>query len=127
MPSVSDKVDQLLNASAEGAAKSCSGGIDGHTCGLNWFKGSWDNQYGLGEQMSALEVIQNTLIHNSDPPYRESTGGSSKGDSAAGLNTTTTNVLQKKLKIQSKDRAGAAIITGVVLMVVVGGSVWMLF
>ncbi|GAV55207.1 hypothetical protein ZYGR_0AS05310 [Zygosaccharomyces rouxii] len=127
VPPVSDQVDKLLNTSAEAAAKSCSGGIDGHTCGLDWFKGSWDNQYGLGEQMSALEVIQNTLIHNFDPPYKESTGGSSKGDAAAGLNTTTTNVLQKKLQIKSKDRAGAAIITGVVLMVVIGGSVWMLF
>lgn len=127
VPPVSDKINTLLNASASAAAKSCSGGTDGHTCGLNWFKGDWDGNYGLGEQMSALEVIQNTLIHTRPAPYTSTNGGSSEGDASAGLNTTTTNVLENNLKINNGDRAGAAVITGVVLMIVVGGSVWMLF
>ncbi|GMG56562.1 unnamed protein product [Ambrosiozyma monospora] len=61
VPSQSDYLMKILEASAEAAAQSCSGGTDGVTCGLNWANSGWDGQYGLGEQMSALEAIQSTL------------------------------------------------------------------
>lgn len=127
VPSVQSTVDELLKQSALAAAASCSGGRDGHTCGLNWNKKAYDEIYGLGEQMSALEVIQQLLIHEKAAPYTNDTGGSSVGDASAGLNTSSANVLQNKLNIKTKDRAGAAIITTVILMVLIGGSVWMLF
>lgn len=127
VPSTQSKVDDLLKQSALAAAASCSGGTDGHTCGLNWNKQANDGYYGLGEQMSALEVMQQLLIHQKAAPFTEQTGGSSAGDANAGLNTSSANVLQNQLDIQTKDRAGAAIITAVILMVLVGGSIWMLF
>lgn len=126
-PFTIDTVDPLIEASATAAAKSCSGGTDGHTCGLNWFKGSWDGQYGLGEQASALEIMNQLLIHERPPPLTEKTGGSARGDPNAGLNVSTTNVLQKKLTITGSDKAGAGVITAVVIGVLVLGSVWMIY
>lgn len=126
-PFTADTIDPLIKASAFAAADSCDGGRDGHTCGLDWQKKTNDGYYGLGEQMSALEIIQNLLIHDRPAPYRADNGGSSIGDSSAGLNTTTTNVLKNNLNITGGDRAGAAIITTIVLGILVGGAVWMLF
>lgn len=127
VPSTSSSIDNLLRASAEGAAGSCTGGYDGHTCGLSWLTSSNDGIYGLGEQMSALEVMQNLLIHDKPPPFKTDNGGSSSGDASAGLNTTTTNVLRNELDITTSDRAGAAVVTAVILLVLIGGSIWMLF
>lgn len=127
VPSASDSIDNLLQKSAAAAAATCNGGTDGHTCGLNWLKKTHDGVYGLGEQMSSLEVIQNLLIHSRPGPFKADNGGSSVGDANAGLNTSTTSVLQNELDIQTKDRAGAAVITAVILLVLVGGSIWMLF
>lgn len=54
---ISGDVLSYLLATAVGVANSCSGGSDGVTCGQDWSAGKWDGKYGLGEQMSALEVI----------------------------------------------------------------------
>ncbi|SCV17576.1 uncharacterized protein CGFF_05142 [Nakaseomyces glabratus] len=67
-PFTSDTIDPLLKASAMAAAGSCDGGTDGHTCGLDWQLKTNDGYYGLGEQMSALEVIQQLLIHEKVAP-----------------------------------------------------------
>lgn len=53
-----------LKASAMGAAGQCSGGANGRTCGRLWPKKTWDGKAELGEQMSALSVIQATLVQN---------------------------------------------------------------
>ncbi|CCF56646.1 hypothetical protein KAFR_0B03490 [Kazachstania africana CBS 2517] len=128
-PFTASTIDPLIKSSAAACALSCDGGTDGHTCGLNWQDKTCDGNYGLGEQMSALEVIQNLLIHDRPAPYTASTGGSSVGDASAGLNTTTSSadVLENNLTITSKDRAGAAIITAVILGCMAGGAIWMLF
>lgn len=124
-PFTTDTITPLIDTSAAAAAKSCSGGTDGHTCGLNWFTGDWDGQYGLGEQACALEIINQLLVHDLPAPLTESTGGSSSGDASAGLNVSTTNVLQKNINITAGDKAGAGIITTIVLGVLVLGTVWM--
>lgn len=126
-PFTRDTIDPLIKASAEGAAKSCTGGTDGHTCGLDWTLGHHDGYYGLGEQMSALEIMQNLLINDIPGPYTADNGGSSVGDPNAGLNSSSANVLENNLSITHKDRVGAAIITAIVLGVMIGGSVWMVF
>ncbi|KAH3675424.1 hypothetical protein WICMUC_002713 [Wickerhamomyces mucosus] len=68
IPSFQTRIYELLEPSAIGAAESCSGGSDGITCGINWGYGSWDGDYGLGEQLSALEVIDNLLINQRPSP-----------------------------------------------------------
>ncbi|KAF2271584.1 uncharacterized protein EI97DRAFT_437692 [Westerdykella ornata] len=86
-PFTRDQVTKWLRASAIGAAKSCSGGADGATCGSRWYTGSWDGATGVGQQLSALEVTQALLTLRKHvvprvqsgpepaPPLRSSTGG----------------------------------------------------
>lgn len=74
-PQFKNRALAIINASAEAAAASCSGGSDGHTCGTDWSTDGWDGMYGLGEQVAALSVIQNTVIDQTDIPCQEDTCG----------------------------------------------------
>lgn len=123
--SFTDQIMSLIDKSAAGAAQSCSGGSDGHTCGINWSYGGWDNWYGLGEQISALEIIQNTLVLEVTPPLTNSTGGTSEGNVNAGL-TTRDPTNKNEQVITSKDKAGAGVLTAVVMIVFVAIAAWVL-
>lgn len=58
-PYTADTILPLLETSAVAAAKSCSNGPDSKKCGMKWTTGGvWDELFGLGEQMAALETIQ---------------------------------------------------------------------
>jgi mannan endo-1,6-alpha-mannosidase len=100
VPEIADKVTPKLQASAIGAAQSCSGGTDGVTCGLTWWTTGWDGLYGPGEQMSAMEVIQGLLV-KVDPakgaqvPVTNSTGGTSKGGKCLLLILRNAHILTK--------------------------------
>lgn len=61
-------VTTLLTASSLAAAQACSGGKDSVTCGTRWYTGGWDDTFGVGQQMSALETIQGLLVGKSIPP-----------------------------------------------------------
>ncbi|WPH00214.1 Hypothetical protein R9X50_00303700 [Acrodontium crateriforme] len=61
-PYIADPVTKLLTRSAQAAAQSCSGGRDGVTCGERWWVHGWDGSYGIGQQLSALEVVQSLLL-----------------------------------------------------------------
>lgn len=126
VPDLREDILTKLNASAQAAAKSCSGGSDGHTCGLNWFEGKWDDMFGLGEQISALEVIQNTMIEGKALPLTNDTGGTSHGSGDAGSDSRSDLMTINELTIDTKDRAGAGIITVVVITGMLGAGWWML-
>ena len=68
-PFTTSAITTLLTGSALAAARACSGGSDGVTCGQHWY---WekvdDNSIGVGQQMSALETIQGLLVKDSIPP-----------------------------------------------------------
>lgn len=102
-----------LKASARGAAGQCSGGANGRTCGRDWAETTWDGKAGVGEQMSALSVIQATLVQNVKLPLTADTGGTSKSDPSAGTQGGSPNPLETPLlrKITSGDRVGALIRT----------------
>ncbi|KAJ9090775.1 hydrolase 76 protein [Naganishia cerealis] len=123
-PETSDTIMNWLEKSAIAAAQSCSGGTDGHTCGINWFLGHWDGVYGLGEQMCALEVITALRVHDRPPPYTANNGGSSKGNPGGGYGAT--NINATPLNLGSGDKAGAGIITAIIGMSIVGATVWLL-
>lgn len=75
---------EALATSAEAAALTCRGGDDRLQCGHSWLPSSFDGDLGLGNQMSALEVIQSLLAKPNNVPVTNSTGGTSKGDPVAG-------------------------------------------
>ncbi|QLQ80178.1 hypothetical protein HG537_0D01790 [Torulaspora globosa] len=124
IPETRDQIMTWINTSALAAASSCSGGYDGHTCGINWFYGGWDSMYGLGEQMSALEVIVNTRALDRPPPYNATNGGSSVGDGAAGTEEIPTNL--SPLDITAGSKAGAGIITCVVGISILSCALWLI-
>lgn len=61
-------ITPYLVTSAEAAARSCTGGTDVATCGIRWYTGDYDGQYGIGQQLSALETVQALLqlLHPED-------------------------------------------------------------
>lgn len=124
VPTLQDDIMTKLNASATAAAASCSGGSDGHTCGLNWFKNAWDGKYGLGEQICALDVIANTQVLSKDGPLTNSTGGTSS--STAGSDTTDSGSTVNPLVVKTKDRAGAGVVTVIGILMMFSTGFWML-
>ncbi|WPK26577.1 hypothetical protein PUMCH_003935 [Australozyma saopauloensis] len=125
VPDTYDIIRTWLVDSANAASwSSCSGGSDGHTCGLSWTNTTWDGYYGLGEQMSALEVIQNLRVRDFPPPLTANTGGSSIGNPAAGFGSSSNSLAP--LTLSTKDKVGAAIITAVVGVAIIGTTAWLL-
>ncbi|KAG9541235.1 mannan endo-1,6-alpha-mannosidase DCW1 precursor, partial [Aureobasidium melanogenum] len=129
-PFLSDLVAPYLAASALAAAASCSGGTDGVTCGTKWFSNTsnptvtWDNTWGVGQQLCALEVIQSNLINTVQGPLTNKTGGTSTGDDSAGSKGDSDPTKMKK--ITDADRAGAVILTILVLASWVGAMIWLI-
>lgn len=125
-PWTHDTIMPLLRTSAAAAAKICSGGgVEDATCGSKWFTGTYDGSKGVGQQMSALEVIQSMLIDQVDGPVGNSSGGTSRSDNPnVGLGTDDPTAPVKL--ITTADRAGAGILSALVLIGIVGGAWWMI-
>ena len=121
-PWTSNTITPLLRDSALAAAQSCSGGTDGMTCGLKWWAEGWDGESGVGEQMSALEVIQSNLISRVQGPFSDAHGGTSKGNASAGGGEPGMP-RPNHGQLSSRDRKGAAALT-VVLVLVTLGAAW---
>lgn len=122
-PYTRDRLMPRLRASAQAAAKQCSG--PDNACGLQWTKLSqYDGSTGIGEQMAALEVIQANLIDTVGPPANNKTG-TSKGDPNAGTGPGGSSS-QPASEITTGDRVGAGFVTCVMLLLIFGGVWWMI-
>ncbi|KAK5115142.1 hypothetical protein LTR62_001839 [Meristemomyces frigidus] len=125
VPTTAATIWPYLQASALGAAGQCDGGTDGVTCGMEWNTTKWDGTYGIGQQLSALSVVQTNLIQtmNLGAPYTSNSGGTSKGDPSAG--STAENPSEGEIytrRITSRDRAGAGILTFLAVALTLGGA-----
>ena len=120
-----------LKASAAGAAGQCSGAPRGNTmCGRQWFTKQWDGKQGVGEQMSAMSVIQANLIDKVPGPVSLDKGGTSKSDPSAGSSDSDTPAGLPNLntrKITAGDKAGASILTGLTVGGLLGTLYWISF
>lgn len=126
-PETADRIMPLLRASSIIAAKQCTGGDNGRMCGLKWHDdGKWDGSTGLGQQMAAVEVSLANLIEKSADPVTESTGGTSKGDPTAGGNDIGRVTTTHWQPLSTGDRAGAGILTAVVLGLLVSAVCFMM-
>lgn len=122
-PFTHDLIMPKLRASAQAAALQCNG--PDNACGLRWTQGAeYDGSTGVGEQMSAMEVIQSNLIDYVPPRFTNKTGGTSKGDPNAGMSKTPGPLGIYQDEITVADRAGAGILTGFILICAVGGAWW---
>ena len=123
-----------LQASAVAAAGQCIGTTTaentGTVCGRRWYQTVWDGFSGVGEQMSALSVIQSNLISKVAPPVSANKGGTSKSDPTAGSsgndgNVVSTNPVTTRA-ISTSDKAGAGILTAISLVLVLAMTWWII-
>lgn len=131
VPERYEKIFSYLRKSAAGAAGQCSGPKTGQ-CGREWNSTTYDGTAGVGEQMSALAIIQSMLLDTANlaAPVGATTGGTSKSDPSAGTGgggTTGGNSGQPAIYtdvISSGDKAGAGVLTTVVLLLTLIGGGW---
>lgn len=115
----------ILKTSTEAAIAQCTGGTTGRACGFKWASGTFDGSVGAGQTMNVLAAVSSLLMEKTDPPVTETTGGTSKGNPDAGGDE---NSFQKHTKpITTADRAGAGILTFLVLASACGMFGWMSF
>jgi mannan endo-1,6-alpha-mannosidase len=127
-PFTADTILPVLRTSTQAAVNQCTGGPTGRRCGFYWSTGQYvdpavDGTTGAGEQMSVLAAVSSLLIGEAAPPTTNQTGGTSKGDYGAG--SSFASVVQELRPIGPGDRAGAAIITVLILAGALGMFGWM--
>lgn len=126
-PFTYDQLMPKLKASAEAAAKTCTGGDKGTTCGLKWTEQKWDHTKDFGQQMAALEVIQANLITRVAPPVTSNDGGTSKGNPGAGGKPKEPKPFALSFPITTADRAGAGILTALMMITIGGSCGWLIW
>ncbi|THZ94734.1 mannan endo-1,6-alpha-mannosidase [Aureobasidium pullulans] len=133
IPSLHETIYPYLRASAQGAAAQCDGGNTGAICGMEWNTTIWDGTYGVGQEMSALAVIQSLMLDTQDAafvaPLTASTGGNSTSNPSAGTGSSSSTFEPSiaTRQITTGDTAGAAILTILILGSIIGGSVWLIW
>ena len=75
--------------------------------------------------MQALSVIGATTIQPNMAPLSANTGGTSKSDPNAGTDSNSSPTV-KESPITTKDKAGAGILTILLIVGVIGGGVWII-
>jgi mannan endo-1,6-alpha-mannosidase len=123
-PWTRDQLNPLLQTSAQAAAKQCNGGPNQTSCGLKWTNGGVnDGSFGVGEEMSAMEIIQSLLYTTKPGPVTLDKGGISKSNPNAGDTSTDTPITFNV--VTTGDKAGAGILTLFVLVSILVGAWWM--
>ncbi|KAJ9156504.1 Mannan endo-1,6-alpha-mannosidase [Pleurostoma richardsiae] len=124
-PFTHDTILPVLKTSTTAAISQCTGGDNQRTCGFQWSSGVFDGSVGAGQQMNVLAAVSSLLIDSASAPVTNKTGGTSIGNSNAGSGSDT---LQNKPKpLTTGDRAGASILTILILASATGMFGWMSF
>jgi mannan endo-1,6-alpha-mannosidase len=120
-PFLHDTIMPALKISAQGMVNSCNS--DG-TCGFRWNRNAYDGVTGAGQEMNAMGALMSLLIDEETVtgPVTNSTGGTSIGNPNAGADPDSLKPLGP---LTGADRAGAGILTFVVLVGLFTTMVWM--
>ncbi|KAL7623554.1 hypothetical protein AAE478_007237 [Parahypoxylon ruwenzoriense] len=121
-PFVSSRILGLLKTSTAAAVSQCTGGDNGRMCGFHWTTGVFDGKTGAGQQMNVLGALSSLLINETQAPVTNTTGGTSLGDPNAGSHSPT---LPENEPVTTGDRAGAGIITAIMLITAILSAVGM--
>lgn len=122
-PFIVEKTRPVLRSSAEAAVAQCTGGETGRECGFGWSSGKFDGKVGAGQQMNVLAAVSALLVDNADPPVTKDTGGTSKGNPDAGRRGGSSDIQHRE--ITTGDKAGAGILTALLLGAATGTLGWM--
>jgi len=128
-PYTREKILPILRNSTEAAVRQCTGGETGRKCGFYWSEGVFvdpavDKTSGAGEQMNVLAAVSSLLIDKT-PDLANNHTGTSKGNPLAG--TKSRGVIEPLEPITAGDRAGAAILTILILGIAISTWGWMSF
>ncbi|KAI5865725.1 mannan endo-1,6-alpha-mannosidase [Durotheca rogersii] len=122
VPHTREKIYPVLKTSVANAVKQCSGGPNGRFCGFHWTTGVFDGEIGAGQQMNVLGALLSLLAPDSAPPLTNATGGTSRGDVNAGSDEP---VLPTFATVTVADRAGAGILTALLIAGSLSAFAWM--
>ncbi|KAI1191772.1 family 76 glycoside hydrolase [Nemania serpens] len=121
-PYLYDTFMPTLKASAAAGVKQCTGGANGRMCGFHWTSGQYDGLQGAGLQMNVLGALTALVMPTVPPPLTNTTGGTSKGNPDAGQDKTE---LPTFAPITTGDKAGASILTILVVTGALSAFAWM--
>lgn len=125
------EISTIFSNAAVAASAACTGptsdrfsGIDGTACGFTWVpKGTFDGLVGVGPQMNALCAVMYNLVKRVKPPATTDNRGTSKGNPNGGQSDT--EALPNRLRdITMADKAGAGIVTVLLVGAIVAGCVF---
>lgn len=121
-PHTKAQIMPLLHFSAEAASHVCTITPDGIGCGRKWDTKKDDGLRDIGQQMTAMSIVQSNLI-DSAPPLRDAESGSSKGDpGAGGADSNFVGYPESRRTISTADRAGAWFLTVLLLIGSITGA-----
>ena len=121
IPDLAPRIMALLTTSAVAAANQCVSGTVGAACGMRWYEGSTDGREGVGQQMSAMDVMGALLVTGAKDLVTNSTGGTSLGD--YGDTVDTAAKVRGSIEVTTAGRAAAGMLTAA-MCALVGLAVW---
>jgi mannan endo-1,6-alpha-mannosidase len=123
-PFSAGQIMPLLQSSAAAAVNVCtSGSPDGVACGRKWYESKDDGTRDIGNQMSAMSVVQSNLVLHVAGPADGSTGTSIGNPAAGGLDRPTTNdEIIATRPVTTGDKAGGWLLTIVLITFLTGGA-----
>lgn len=128
-PFTTGQILPWLQTSAMAAVKQCvAASAGGVACGRKWYAESDDGTRDVGNQMTAMSIVQANLIQRTTAPV-DYKSGNSTGDASAGNGASTplTNAqILATRKMTTADKVGAWIVTAIMLIIAVGWAVFIL-
>ncbi|KAK5632677.1 hypothetical protein RRF57_008391 [Xylaria bambusicola] len=121
-PFLRDTILPVLKTSAAAGVKQCTGGGNGRMCGFHWTSGQYDGQLSASLEMNVLGALTALMMPDVAPPLTNTTGGTSKGDPDAGQTKTE---LPTFSPITTGDKAGASILTILIITGALSAFAWM--
>ncbi|KAF9882792.1 hypothetical protein FE257_005160 [Aspergillus nanangensis] len=128
VPYTAGEILPKIQASAEAAAKQCSGGGSKMECGRRWHQANWDGTTSLETDMSALSIFSSNMITHKlqdNAPLTADTGGTSKSNPNAGTGPEEHTIKPKP--ITTADRAGASILTILFICGWIASLTWLVY
>jgi mannan endo-1,6-alpha-mannosidase len=126
-PFTAGQITPWIQTSALAASKACTKTPQGLACGRVWYEDRDDGQRDVGNQMTALSIVQSNLITQVKGIYDINTGNS-KSDPTAGAggnNFVLDPIYTRKITIM--DKVGAWLLTAVGLSITIVAALAMLF
>ncbi|KAI0393338.1 glycoside hydrolase family 76 protein [Xylariaceae sp. FL0594] len=122
-PFTAPKILPVLRTSAQAAVNQCTGGTSGRACGFQWASGKFGGSVGAGQTMDVLAAVSSLLIDSTQGPVTSQDGGTSVGDPNAGVGSGS--IGDNLPPITTADRAGAGVLTAVVIIFATAMFAWM--